>query len=819
MRILNWSFVVFLTLCGLVQVLLGGFLVTLGGSFYYLLCGAVVLCIVRLYVKGSPWAVRLFGILLGLTLVWGLFESDGAFLSLLPRMAMWMVAALWFLLPGAGFGSYRPGESTPWVGVPLAASAIALLVLLMQGYSHWGTGTVRSAVPQAATKTTTRDWRHYGNTNAGTRFAEVDQITVANVGQLREAWRFRTGVKHDFKATPLQVDGSLYFCAAGNVIISLDDASGEEQWRYDPEPEIPGKHQYARTCRGVSYYESPGAVGECAKRIITGTVDARLIAVDALTGKLCGDFGNAGQVDLRVGLSPHLPSQYYISSPPLVAGDLLVVGGLVMDSQRLGLPSGVVRAYHAVTGEFTWAWDVGRPGDNGMPAEGDYFTPGTPNVWTTMSYDAELGLIYAPTGNAAPDYYGGERRAFDDEYSSAIVALDATSGAERWKYQTVHHDVWDYDLPAQPTLVEVEKNGELIPSVAVPTKRGEVFLLDRRNGDPVHPIEERSVPQNPVDGDYLAKTQPFSSLPHFHEQLQGKDMWGLTPIDQLLCRVEFKMMRNEGDFTPPSPEGTFLQPGNFGGYNWGGVSVDADHGLMVVAPMLLAHRVIQVTPEQVADAGPMAAALLGRYHPAINWEGVDESEKPPADYQAHDLEGDYDYRKIPYYSLIMPFMSRLALPLVGKANIPCFEPPWSRLAVIDLNRNELLWSRPIGSMKSAGPFGIRSGIPYDVGVAVRAGTLTTRGGLTFVSSTMDSSVRAFNVRTGEKLWTHDLPGNGQATPMSYVSGKDGRQYLIVTVPNPSWVYPRDPSTNTYEDSRSIDDGNGGYVIAYALEQE
>lgn len=812
-RALNILFITFLGLTGVYLMLLGGFLVYLGDSLYYVVAGIAALAVAVLHAKGSVLAVKLYGGLLLFTLVWGLYESDGAFLSLLPRLAMWLVLGGWLLLPWSGAGR----EARRWVGLPTLASVVALLAVTLNPWPHYGTGTERAVAVDAAATT---DWRHYGNSNGGTRFAEPEQITRDNVDQLQEVWRYRTGVKHDFKATPLQVNGSLYFCAAANVVIALDDTSGEELWRFDPKPVIPGKHQYARSCRGVSYYEAPADYsGDCPARVVTGTVDARLIALNAETGQPCQDFGINGSVDLRVGLSEHHPSQYYISSPPLVAGDLFVVGGLVMDSQRLGMPSGVVRAYDARSGEFAWAWDVGRPGDNGMPPEGESFTPGTPNVWTVMSYDEELNLIYAPTGNAGPDYWGGERRPFDDEFSSSIVALNGSTGELVWKFQTVHHDIWDYDLPSQPTLVDVEKDGQMIPSVAVPTKRGEVFLLDRRSGEPVHPVEERPVPQDPVAGDYLSPTQPFSSLPHFAPILEGKDMWGLTPLDQLLCRVEFKMMRNEGPFTPPSEKGTFLLPGNFGGYNWGGVSVDADNGLMIAAPMILAHRVLQVTPERVSEAGPKASALLGNYHPAVNWAGADKSQLPPEDYQPHDVEGEYDFKKIPFYALAMPFLSRFTLPLIGNTGVPCFEPPWSMLAAIDLNTNELLWSRPVGSMKNAGPFGIRSGLPIDVGVAVRAGTLTTRGGITVVSSTMDSTVRAFDVRSGEKLWSQELPGNGQATPMSYISEKDGRQYLIVTVPNPSWVYPRDPVTNTYSDSRSIDDGKGGYVIAYALPKQ
>jgi quinoprotein glucose dehydrogenase/quinate dehydrogenase (quinone) len=364
-------------------------------------------------------------------------------------------------------------------------------------------------------------------------------------------------------------------------------------------------------------------------------------------------------------------------------------------------------------------------------------------------------------------------------------------------------------LPAQPVLVDVDRDSEKVPSVAVPTKTGEIFLLDRRDGTPVFPIEERPVPQDSEYGEYLSKTQPFSPLPNFHPYRHEKDMWGLTPIDQLVCRVGYKMMNYEGLFTPPSTKGTLAAPGNFGGFNWGSVSVDADNGLLVAAPMLLSHRLQLFTPQQVAEAGPLAGLLLGSEHPAVRMD----PDAPIPEARAPEPEDPYDHARILYYGLPRPFLS-----IIG-TQIPCFEPPWSRIAVIDLNTKELLWSRPLGTMKDSGPFNLRTGLPFNVGVPVRAGTLTTRGGLTFISSTMDSTVRAFDVRTGEEKWSEELPGNGQATPMTYLSEKTGKQYLIVTVPNPSWRYPRDPDSNSYTDSRSVIDGKGGYVIAYAIEHE
>lgn len=816
-RIAQWAVLIVFGFVSLFLSLAGAWLAWLGGSPYYVLSGLLIAWVCLLLAKKRALSAVVFGSFLGISVIWAALESGLDLLSLLPRLATWMGLSLWFFTPlfARTLADPRiPGQwhYRTWLIAPNVAAVALMLVAALQGYQKaedLDQLTQRLESRNSYAFDSSGEWRHYGNNEGGTRFAALDQINADNVGGLKEVWRYRTGVTDDFKMTPLQIGDALYICGARNVLMAVDSDSGEELWRYDPEITAPAKHQYAQTCRGISYHEAPaGYSGQCPTRIVTATVDARILAVDADSGKPCTDFGNNGAVDLRRGMSEHYPDQYYVTSPPLVADDVLVVGGLVLDSQDLGLPSGVVRAFDALSGDFVWAWDLGNPGYYGEPAEGETYTPGTPNVWSIMSYDPELDLIFAPLGNANPDYYGGERRPFDDEWSSSVVALDAATGAPRWKYQTVHHDVWDYDLPAQPVLVDVTKAGERVPAVAVPTKTGDIFLLDRRDGSQVYAMDEKPAPQDPEQGEYLAPTQPVSALPNFHPYRHEKDMWGLTPLDQLVCRIEYRAMRYEGMYTPPTTGGTLIAPGNFGGFNWGSVSVDAENGLLVAAPMLLAHRLLLVTPERVAKAGPMAGKLLGDKHPAVRMD----PDAPMPEARDPDPDDPYDHVRIRYYGLPMPFMSRLG------TQVPCFEPPWSKIAVMDLNTRELLWSRPLGSMQESGPFGWRTRLPFDVGVAIRAGTLTTRGGLIFVSSTMDSTVRAFDLHSGEVKWSAALPGNGQSTPMSYRSGKTGKQYVIVTVPNPSWRYPRDPKSGTYADSQSVRDGKGGYVIAYALEE-
>lgn len=818
-RIAHWVFVVFLGLIGLYLTLAGGGLIYLGGSWYYLIAGIATLVVVVSMVRRQAFAPQVYAGIVIITVLWSVYESGLDFMALLPRLAAWLVVGLWFFTPwyratlAKRYGQSGPPKFRALLGGASLAGAALLTIGALQGYEHRGTGTVHT---DALANSDVTDWRQYGGTDGGSRFAAIDEINLETVSGLEEVWRFRTGVEDDFKMTPLQVDGRLFICAARNVVIAIDDSTGEEIWRFDPEAEPAATHQYARTCRGLSYLEAPEDYeGRCSTRIAMSTIDARLMAINAETGALCGDFGDGGAVDLRRGMGPHALVDYYHTSPPLVAGDVLVVGGLVNDNQMLGLPSGVIRAFDAITGEFAWAWDMGDPDDRAEATDDDPYTRGTPNVWSVMSYDPEIDLIYAPTGNAGPDYFGGVRRPFDDQYSSAVIALDAGTGDERWTFQTVYHDIWDYDVPAQPVLVDVEKGGERIPSIVISTKQGELFLLDRRDGTPVHPVEERPVPQGPPEGEHLSPTQPFSSLPNFHPYMHEKDMWGLTPLDQLLCRIEYRTMRYEGLYTPPMPGlGTLITPNNFGGFNWGSVSVDADNGLLVAAPMMLANRIMLVTPEQVAEAGPQAALLLGD-HPAVRTD----PDAPIEDPGPPDQNDPFDYRQIKYYGLTLPLMSRFMYPPFGNTQVPCFEPPFGQIAVIDLNTGELMWKRSAGSMKQSGPFAWRMGLPFQVGTPIRAGTMTTRGGLTFLSSTMDSTVRAYNVRTGKVEWSADLPGNGQSTPMSYVSPTDGRQYMIVTVPNPSWRYPRDPANGTYTDSRSAKDGLGGYVIAYALAED
>jgi quinoprotein glucose dehydrogenase len=855
---LNIAFAAALASIGLYLVWKGGELVSLGGSFYYLLMGLGLLATGALLALRNPWGPRVFAAMIVITIVWSIFEAGLDFVALLPRLAAWVVVGLWFLTPWHKAAMRTSPDATPqsggrWVGGAALAGFLLLALAGIQGYSVVE-GTNNKVAGSGVT-----DWRYYGGVAGGQRFAQLDQINVDNVKDLKQAWVYRTRVPFDFKNTPLMVNDLVYTCTAANTLIAIDANTGEERWRYDTKTKPGGGNSlesastFARTCRGLGYHEAPAEyTGECAKRIITGTTDARLLAVDAITGQVCRSFGFDGEVNLRSGLGPHAPPLYFVTSTPTVARDNVVVGGWVADTQQLGMPSGVVRAYNAMTGQFAWAWDMGNPGYNGLPEEGGEFTRGSPNVWSNMSYDPQLNLIYAPTGNSSPDYFDGDlRESWAEKYASSVVAIDGATGQARWVYQTVHRDIWDWDVPSQPVLVDIRKNGtgDLIPAVAQPTKRGEIFLLDRRDGTPIYDIPEKPVPQNPEVGETVTATQPFSPLPHFREDRVEKDMWGLTPLDQLWCRVEFKKMRYDGHFTPPMRGGggvgetvgtwggSFQYPGNAGGFNWGSVSVDADNGLLVAAPMLMGNRIVLRSLEdrekQAAERRARAEAAAARGEGAPAGQGGPGGQGGPAGQggpggpaagggrpggavNAMGVPNDpkYDPSRVTYTAGTAPFMSDWKLPLpfmnIG-TDVPCYEPPYGVIAVMDLNTNKLLWKHPIGTMKDSGPFGVSSGMPFNVGTPVQGASVTTRGGLIFHGGAMDKTIRAYDLRTGKVKWEAPLPASAHASPMSYMTSK-GKQYVILTVPNPGWRYPR-PAPG---DADGPSDDQGGYVIAYAL---
>lgn len=599
----------------------------------------------------------------------------------------------------------------------------------------------------------TADWPVIGGSAAGQRFSPLQQITPDNVHRLEVAWVYHTGDvsagtdRHGataFQATPLVADNTMYLCTPYNRVIALDPETGAERWAHDPQVDLTGV--YTPACRGVAYWRDAGpatAAGHCSTRILSGTLDARLIALDAVTGKPCTDFGVGGAVDLKANLGDVRLAEYYVSSAPLVVDDLVITGAFVMDGQRLDAPPGVVRAFDVRSGALRWAFDPVPPGVEAVTAEqaraGADFTRSTPNSWGNLSADLERGIVYLPTGGPQPDHYAGPERADMDHYGTAVVALDARNGTPLWHFQTVHHDIWDWDVGAQPVLFE--QHGE-IPGLIAATKMGHIFLLNRETGEPLFPVEERPVPASPVPGERSAATQPFPTLPRpvHPPTLTEDDIWGIYPGDRKACLEQFRELHYEGLFTPPATErATLLWPGLGGGVNWGSVSVNPHSNIMVVNSMRVPYTV-QLLPREQASA-----------------------------MDATDLVGVSPQEGTPWVARRGGFLS--------PRNVPCTAPPWGVLTGIDLNSGATLWEVPLGNLAELAPLGLGRWLNW--GTPNTGGSLQTATGLVFIGATLDRRFRAIDSLTGKELWSDVLPAPAQATPMSYRLADTGRQYIAI----------------------------------------
>ncbi|MFT6756365.1 MAG: quinoprotein glucose dehydrogenase [Chitinophagales bacterium] len=604
--------------------------------------------------------------------------------------------------------------------------------------------TQSPVVLNKSSESSTAGWPVYGATAGGTRFSQASQITPDNVAGLVEVWRHTTGDKTNavgregmpiksqssHVSTPILIDDRLYYCSPFNRVFALDAKTGKELWSFDPA--VNYQESFFKSCRGVSSWQS-GKTGFCEHRIFSGTLDGRLISLDADTGKKCPDFADNGEVDLSYGLSKFKPWEYGVTSPPAILNNLVITGSSVLDNQRADIPSGVVRAYDARSGKLVWTWNPVPKGAAGKNANGTYLN-GTTNVWSIISVDAARNMIFVPTGNVSPDFYGGHRNGLD-YYSSAVVALDGDTGEVIWHYQTVHHDIWDYDAPAQPTLIDLTVEGETIPAVIQVTKMGMTFALHRDTGKPIWPIEERSVPQTgAVEGEYLSPTQPFPShIPYLVDtDITPADAWGLTLIDKYACKKKLALLNNQGLYTPPSLNGSLHFPSSGGGNNWGTPAIDPNSNIMVVYTVKLPGEIVLI-PRQ--DCNNASEPQVGTPYCA-----------------------NRDF-------------------ITSPIGLPCVAPPWGTLDAIDLAAGKILWRVPLGTTRDMAPFPFWwiEGLP---GIAA---PMITKGGLVFSGISNEHAFRAFDLKTGIELWKTRLPTAANALPMSYQLTADGRQYIVVAV--------------------------------------
>jgi quinoprotein glucose dehydrogenase len=713
-----------------------------------------------------------------------------------------------------------PSRAPAWRG-GWRALAGALALFAAVGVASWfrdvhrtdGAAAVPATIagPGAADGgTPPGEWHAYGRTGQGQRYSPLTQITPANVGGLQPAWHYRTGdlrgqagdpVETTFQVTPLKIGNRLFLCTPHQSVIALDATTGAEVWRYNPRVQDKLALQHL-TCRGLSYQaaspplaapvpaqpvaataaaplpparpgllvaasEAVATTASCPAKLFMPTADGRVIALNPDTGAVCSSFGGgSGQIDLWAHMPNVKPGAYYSTSPPVVARGLIIVGGTVLDNVSTQEQSGVIRAFDVNTGALVWNWDAANPEATAPLAPGQTYTPNSPNSWSIASVDEALGLVYVPLGNQPPDQWGGRRSEAVDRYSSSVVALELETGRVRWHFQTVHHDLWDYDVPAQPSLVDLRINGGVVPALVQPTKQGELFVLDRRSGAPVLPVTEDPVPQGAAEGDRTAATQPRSALSFGPRPLAERDMWGATMFDQLYCRIAFKRLRYEGRYTPPSTQGSLVHPGNFGVFNWGGVAVDPQRQMVFATPTYLAF-VSQLVPR------PDDSSLL-----------VQGGERP--DEALPSLNENFG----------APFAVKLSA-FTSPLGIPCHAPPWGYVAGADLRTGRVIWQHKNGTVRDLTPLPL----PFRMGVPNLGGPVMTAGGVAFLSGTLDNYVRAYDVANGRELWRSRLPAGGQATPMSY-QGADGRQYLLVIAGGHG----------------SLGTQAGDHVLAYALKQ-
>jgi quinoprotein glucose dehydrogenase len=838
-----------LLLLGCVFVAGGVRLAVLGGSLYYLIAGIAIALSGWLLLRRRASGLMLYALTLLGTVGWALWEVGFDWWALSARTTLLIVIGALLLFPPMFKSLHSAGK--PPVRGGLSGGVLLLALLISAGvaaYSISGTphemsgsfGDAKMAA-NGGYKTDgvpAGEWQAYGRTTYGQRYSPLDQINSKNVANLQVAWTYETGETRDgqgvpettYEDTPLIFDDTMYVCTPFSTVIALVPETGKEKWRFDPQLKRPPiRTTQHMTCRGISYFDGsrhpraangtqpagstpslstqvekariaqsaaevttaaagvpenlvagsakPGEANpqverkespnqgasipdSCVKRLFVPTSDGRLISISAKTGNICPGFGGEdGTVNLWANMPNVTPGSAYSTSPPLITDHLVIVGGAVNDNSSTTSPSGVIRAYDVYSGKLVWNFDSKKPDQTQPIASGETYSANAPNSWSVSSYDPDLGLIYVPMGNESPDQYGAQRTDAVEKFSSAVVALDAETGKVRWVYQTVHHDLWDMDVPAQPSLIDLTIDGKSVPALVQPTKQGDVYVLNRETGEPIFPVKEVAAPKGAVAGDFTAPTQPVSSITFKPETLQERDMWGVTPIDELACRISFRNHAYQGRFTPPTINGSIVYPGNFGTFNWGAVAVDPQRQLMFAMPVYLAFT------SQLVPRPNETARVVTR-------------------------DGDSAFNEnfgAPYAARMGAFFSPL--------NLPCQQPPWGYVAGVDLTTGKTVYKHINGTVRDLSPIPL----PFKLGVPGIGGPIVTRGGVAFLSGTLDNYVRGYDLETGTELWRARLPAGGQATPSTYL-GSDGHQYLVVVAGGHG----------------SVGSKAGDSVIAYAL---
>lgn len=796
-----WCFLlgIILLATGLYFIIGGGKLISLGGSWYFVLAGLVTLASAVQFFRRKSSAVTLFAVAAVGTAIWALADVGLDFWPLVSRVVFFAGMLLLALIT---LPALRKREGKTTLAKPAYGFSAVLVVGLLATF--WGMFQPHPTVPFAGQELPLvpvdkskqqKDWDNYGNTAGGSRFVALDQITRDNVKDLKPVWTFHTGDTPisptgngaEDQQTPLQVGDRIFLCTPHNNIIAVDVDSGKQLWK----TEINAQSQVWNRCRGLAYFDatkplqqptvpdstpvpavSLAAGDTCQRRLLMNTIDARLVAVNADNGELCQNFGNKGFVDLKAGLGDAPDPQYQLTSAPTLAGTTVVVGGRVADNVQTDMPGGVLRGFDVVTGAMRWAFDPGNPDPNASLSSDKNYVRSTPNSWAPMSYDAAMNTVFLPMGSSSVDLWGANRNALDHKYGASILALDATTGKEKWVYQTVHNDLWDFDLPMQPSLIDFpQKDGTTKPAVVIGTKAGQIYVLDRLTGKPLTEVKEVPVKPGNIPNEQYTPTQPKSvGMPEIGAgTLTESDMWGATPFDQLACRIGFKSMRYDGLYTVPGTDMSLSFPGSLGGMNWGSLSTDPNNHYIFANDMRLGLWVQMIPAKTTSGPASNGGEAVNTGMGAVPLKGT------------------------PFAVNKNRFMSPLG--------IPCQKPPFGTLSAIDLKTQKIVWQVPVGTVQDTGPFGIKMKAQMPVGMPTLGGTLATQGGLVFIAGTQDYYLRAFDSSTGKEVWKARLPVGSQGGPMSYVSPKTGKQYILISAGG----------------ARQSPD-RGDYVIAYGLDK-